>query len=92
MDNNMIEQFQSINRQDNLRKELEGKIDNMRKELDQKIESKLSEKWFIWVIGGLAVIVFGALGYFNFLINKTNDKLDGLTSRITTLETKITKK
>lgn len=57
-------------------------IDNVRKELDAKIESKVSEKMFFWIVGGLTSIALVAILYCCNQINT-------LIKQVTIIETKM---
>jgi hypothetical protein len=57
---------------------------NLRLELDSKIERRVTYHVFYWAIGLAVLLISGAFAY----INKVNDKLEGINSRLVIIETK----
>ncbi len=88
------EQF-TLDREDKLRIDLQGKIDKIdlkietkASQLDQKIEQKVSNHVLYGAASILMLILGGVFGYAFNQISKSNDKIDSMNDRLTRFETK----
>lgn len=78
------EQF-TLDREDKLRIDLQGKIDKV----DLKVDQKVSNHVFYWVTPISILILAGIFGYAFNQLSKSNDKIDLINDRLTRIETKV---
>jgi hypothetical protein len=78
------EQF-TLDREDKLRNELQGKIDK----IDLKIDQKVSNHVLYWITPIAMLILAGIFGFAFTQMSKLNDKVDSTNERLARMEVKI---
>ena len=82
------DQIFTINRQDDIRKELDGKIDN----LNDKVGKKVSNQLFISTVAALGIVGGSIFSYAFIQMSELSNKLEELNKNVTIIQVKADEK